>query len=178
MHCFWFLITYVNKLFYEISFNCFAFSSQTDLLVIIFPLFHVPNHLICALFTRFNNHCNETYLWCNIIVCNTTLDSVETVWTSLPRDSDNSTRIYEIILTRGDQIIFTCKYFLTWSSSLWYCRCVRLEIKLRVVVVEILHLHGDGGAGAELPLRLLLGGDHDQQELSLVWILKVKFLKK
>ena len=78
----------------------------------------------------------------------------------------------------GDQIIFTCKYFLTWISSLWYCRCVRLKIKLRVVVIQVLHLHGDGGAGAELPLRLLLGGDHDQQELSLVWILKVKFLKK
>ena len=66
---------------------------------------------------------------------------------------------------------------LTWLRTLRDSGSVGLQVKLRVVIIEVLHLDGDGGARAQLPLRLLLRGDHHQQELPLVGVLKVEFLK-
>ena len=66
---------------------------------------------------------------------------------------------------------------ITWDRVFWDGCSVRVQIEERVVVIEILNLDGDGGAGAEPSLCLLLSGHHHQQELPLVWILEVKFLK-
>ena len=65
---------------------------------------------------------------------------------------------------------------ITWQRWLWDGGRVGLQVEGRVVVVEVLHLHSDGRRAAKPLLRLLLGSHDHEKKLSLIGILKIKFL--